>query len=154
MPGSKINTSKKLQAAQNLSFHLLQDEQDLSLRLLGNKPVATSGASHPRPILPSPLFSQPLQIYFCSAFSLRCHLASAGHTGATLENWAENWMNPSKMGLRCLGLSGRNDRPCSSTQPFTTPRSSHLSVPHLTSVSFIFFFPELISVLAPAPDHR
>lgn len=55
MPGSKINTSKRPQTAQNLSFHLLQDEQNLSRGLLGNKPVATSGASHPHSILPSPL---------------------------------------------------------------------------------------------------
>lgn len=47
MPGSKINTSKRPQKARNLSFHLLQDERDLSLGLLGNKPVATSGTSHP-----------------------------------------------------------------------------------------------------------
>lgn len=147
MPGAKINTSKKLQTAQNLSFHLLQEEQDLSLRLLGNKPVATSGASHPHSILPSPLFSQSLHINVCTAFSLRCHLASASHAGATLENWTEIWMSGSK------GRLWRNDRPCFSTQPFTALRSSHLPVPHLTSVSFIFFCPELISALAPAAGH-
>lgn len=53
MPGSKINTSKRPPTAQNLPVHLPQDEQDLSLGLLGNKPVATSGASHPHSILPS-----------------------------------------------------------------------------------------------------
>lgn len=57
MPASQIKTSKRLQTAPNLSFHLLQDEQDLSLGLLGNKPVATSGASHPHAILPSPLLA-------------------------------------------------------------------------------------------------
>lgn len=62
MPGSKINTSKRLQTAPNLSFHLLQDEQDLSVGLLGNKSVATSGASHPHSTSPS-LFSPNLSKY-------------------------------------------------------------------------------------------
>lgn len=152
MPGAKINTSKKLQTAHNLSFHLLQEEQDLSLRLLGNKPVATSGASHPHSILPPP-FSSPSPINVCSAFSRRCHLASASHTGATLENGTEVWAKASKGRLWCLGLSGRNDPARFSSQPFSTLRSSGLPVPHLTSVSFIFLSPELISGLAPAADH-
>ena len=57
MPQSKRNTSKRPQTVQNLSFHLLKDKQGLALGLLGNKPVATSGASHLHSILPSPLSS-------------------------------------------------------------------------------------------------
>ena len=67
---------------------------DAGKRVSGGRFVVLSGASHPLSVSSSPLFSHSYHTNLCFAISWSYHLASAGHTGETLQKWAEIWRNP------------------------------------------------------------